>query len=324
MLVRLDRHGPVAVVTLDRPEKRNALSVALRRELAACFRALASDRDTCAMVLTGAGTAFCAGMDRSEFGGDADHRRDLFESSKELFASLGELPIPAIAAINGPALGGGSALAASCDIRLAAPATRLGHPEVALGIPASYAALLGMFPEQVARELAYTGRILTAEEALALGAVREVVADPVGRGVALGLEMARHGRAVRGSSSRPHAAVLPPAPGKRSSGSSVRRCSQGAEARAAVRTGRSVRRSARSARRMCGRGGAPRAAPRRRRRPLSGSPRRRSPDAARRARVRPASRASRCRSGAGSSDTAPARRAPSAAPGRCRCARPVP
>src|SRR5439155_786955 len=118
------------------------LSVALRRELAACFRALASDRDVCAMVLTGAGTAFCAGMDRSEFGGDADHRRDLFESSKELFASLGELPIPAIAAINGPALGGGSALAASCDIRLASPATRLGHPEVALGIPASYAALL--------------------------------------------------------------------------------------------------------------------------------------------------------------------------------------
>jgi len=85
VLVRLDRHGPVALVTLDRPEKRNALSVALRRELAACFRALASDRDACAMVLTGAGTAFCAGMDRSEFGGDADHRRDLFESSKELF-----------------------------------------------------------------------------------------------------------------------------------------------------------------------------------------------------------------------------------------------
>ena len=196
MLVRLDRHGPVTAVTLDRPQKRNALSVALRRELVACFRALASDRDVCAMVLTGAGTAFCAGMDRSEFGGDADHRRDLFESSKELFASLGELPIPAIAAINGPALGGGSALAASCDIRLASPAARLGHPEVALGIPASYAALLGMFPEQVARELAYTGRILTAEEALALGAVREVVADPVGRGVALGLEMARHGRAV--------------------------------------------------------------------------------------------------------------------------------
>ncbi|TMB05454.1 MAG: hypothetical protein E6J70_02205 [Deltaproteobacteria bacterium] len=67
---------------------------------------------------------------------------------------------------------------------------------MALGIPASYAALLGMFPEQVARELAYTGRILTAEEALALGAVREVVADPVGRGVALGIEMARHGRNV--------------------------------------------------------------------------------------------------------------------------------
>ncbi|MBI4729831.1 MAG: enoyl-CoA hydratase/isomerase family protein [Acidobacteria bacterium] len=195
-LVIVERHGAVAVVTLNRPEKRNALSIALRRRLASQLRSLAGDRAVAAVVLTGAPPAFCAGMDRTEFGGDRPHRRALLDSSRELYASLNELPVPAIAAVNGPALGGGFALAACCDVRLASPTATFGHPEVALRIPASYGALLRVLPDQAARELAYTGRILRADEALRLGIVRQVAEEVVGHALALAAEMAAHGRAV--------------------------------------------------------------------------------------------------------------------------------
>lgn len=195
-LVLLERAEGVATVTLNRPEKRNALSVALRRELGDAFEGLGSDPKVAVVILTGAGTAFCAGMDTTEFGGDAEHRRDLFETSTRLFASLGTLPRPVIAAVNGPALGGGFALAAMCDVRLASPGANFGHPEIALGIPPSYGALLRTLPDQVAREMAFTGRVVPAEEALALGIVREVHADVAARAHALAREMATHGGPV--------------------------------------------------------------------------------------------------------------------------------
>ena len=186
----------VATVTLNRPEKRNALSLELRRELAGAFDRVGADDDVAVVVITGAGTAFCAGMDRSQFGGDDENRRELWETSARLFDSLAAVPRPTIAAVNGPALGGGSALAAVCDVRLASPAATFGHPEITFGVPPSYAALLRMVPDQLARELAFTGRIVGAEEALALGIVREVHPDVLGRAHALAAEMAKHGRPV--------------------------------------------------------------------------------------------------------------------------------
>src|SRR5438445_8912542 len=111
----------VATVTMNRPEKRNALSLELRRALADVFDGLGADPAVAVVVLTGAGTAFCAGMDRSQFAGDRANREALYETSIRLFSSVARIPLPTIAAVNGPALGGGSALAAACDVRLASP-----------------------------------------------------------------------------------------------------------------------------------------------------------------------------------------------------------
>lgn len=195
-LVLVDSADGIATITLNRPEKRNALSIDLRVEGADVFSRVGADPDVAVVVITGAGSAFCAGMDRTQFGGDEAHKRQLYETSKRFFDVASSIPRPVIAAINGPALGGGFALAAVCDVRFAAPTATFGHPEITLGIPPSYAALLRALPDQVAREMAFTGRVIGAEEALALGIVREVLADPVARAHALAREMAVHGRAV--------------------------------------------------------------------------------------------------------------------------------
>jgi enoyl-CoA hydratase len=187
----------IAIVTFNRPEKRNALSIELRTELADEFDRLGTDPEVAVVIVTGAGTAFCAGMDRSQFGGDAEHKKQLFETSVRLFESLANVPRPTIAAVNGPALGGGSALAASCDVRLATPSATFGHPEITFGVPPSYAALLMLgLPDQLARELAFTGRILSAPEALELGVVRAIHDDVLAAAHELALQMTKHGRRV--------------------------------------------------------------------------------------------------------------------------------
>jgi len=195
-LVLVDSADAVATVTLNRPEKRNALSLELRRDLGDEFERLGAAADVAVVVLTGAGTAFCAGMDRTQFGGDDANRREIWETSNRLFDALSAVAAPVIAAVNGPALGGGCALAAVCDVRLASPTATFGHPEIKLGIPPSYAALLRMLPDQIAREMAFTGRVVEANEALALGIVREIADDVVGRAQELAKEMAQHGAAV--------------------------------------------------------------------------------------------------------------------------------
>jgi enoyl-CoA hydratase/carnithine racemase len=196
-LVLTTSAGGIATVTLNRPDKRNALSIDLRRELAETFDRMGADAAVSVVVVTGAGTAFCAGMDRSQFGGDQANREALYESTTRLFSSLAAVPVPTIAAVNGPALGGGSALAALCDVRLASPSATFGHPEISFGVPPSYAALLLLgLPDHLAREFAFTGRIAAAEEALALGIIRGIHEDVVEGAVALGREMAKHGRGV--------------------------------------------------------------------------------------------------------------------------------
>jgi enoyl-CoA hydratase/carnithine racemase len=187
-LLSIERHDDAALVTLRRPEKRNALSIELRLELADAFERLSGDDGVGCIVLTGAGTAFCSGMDTTQFGGDLEHRTRLVETSTVAFEAVGNCRHPIVAAVNGPALAGGFALALLCDLRIAAPTAIFGYPELPRGIPPSYAAARAVLPATVAQELCLTGRLVKAEEAHRLGIVREIARDEV---AARGLELAQ-------------------------------------------------------------------------------------------------------------------------------------
>jgi enoyl-CoA hydratase len=163
-LHREDAGDGVVRLTLNRPEKRNALSFELRDALADALEGEAG-----AFVITGAGSAFCAGMDVTQFGGDAANRARIVETSTRLFRALAFCPVPVVAYVNGPALAGGFALALFCDLRFAAPEATFGFVEVARGIPASYAAARAALPEGVARDLCMTGRVIDAAEGRRLG-----------------------------------------------------------------------------------------------------------------------------------------------------------
>ena len=175
-LLSIEPHDDVAVVTLQRPEKRNALSIDLRVELKHAFERLARDDSVACIVLTGAGSAFCSGMDTSQFGGDIEHRRRLVETSTGAFHAVGRCPKPVVAAVNGPALAGGFALALLCDVRIASEQATFGYPELPIGIPPSFAAARAALSPAVARELCLTGRVVAAAEAERLGIASAVCA----------------------------------------------------------------------------------------------------------------------------------------------------
>jgi len=134
-------------------------------------------------VLTGAGTAFCSGMDVTQFGGERPHKEELLASSVACFEAIARFPKPLVAYVNGPAIAGGFAIALLCDIRVAALEARMGFPELGRHIPPSYAAARAALPDALARELCLTGRLLSAGEARELG----VVSDIGGPGAALGM-----------------------------------------------------------------------------------------------------------------------------------------
>jgi enoyl-CoA hydratase len=170
---RLD--GGVALLTLNRPEKRNALSIEMRFELGRLFEELGADESVRCLVLTGAGSAFCAGMDVTQFGGDIENRHRIVESSIAAFGRLGRFPKPAVAAVNGPAIAGGFALALLCDVRVASTEARFGFGELPRGVPPSYASARAALPAALASELTLTGRLVHAAEALDLRIVSDVV-----------------------------------------------------------------------------------------------------------------------------------------------------
>jgi enoyl-CoA hydratase/carnithine racemase len=143
------------------------------------------------VVLTGAGPAFCSGMDTGQFGGDLEHRRQLVETSTLAFETVGNCRRPIVAAVNGPAIAGGFALSLLCDLRIASPSAVFGYPELPRGIPPSYAAARAVLPATIAQELCLTGRLVKADEAQKLGIVREVASDVVARGLELAQRVAQ-------------------------------------------------------------------------------------------------------------------------------------
>ena len=172
----LELEDGTALLTLNRPAKRNALSRALRLEIVERLDALAKNDDVRAVVLTGAEPAFCAGFDRSEFGGGGE-MGEVFAESLEYHRRVYTFAKPLIAAVNGPALGGGCDLAAMCDFRLASSTAAFGQPQVRFGAPAAYELMRAVLGTGVAREMCLTGRRYDAQEALAIGLVNRVV-DP--------------------------------------------------------------------------------------------------------------------------------------------------
>ncbi len=175
----VERRGRVAIITVNRPEKLNALNVATRREILAVFEQLRGDPDVRVVVITGAGDkAFIAGADIQEFAGrTALEQRELMRASRA-FDVMEDFPKPVIAMINGYALGGGCELAMACDLRIASTRAKLGQPEIKLGIipgGGGTQRLPRLVGEGKAMELILTGEMIGAEEALRLGLVNQVV-----------------------------------------------------------------------------------------------------------------------------------------------------
>jgi enoyl-CoA hydratase len=177
-MLRID--GPwdgIATLTLDRPERKNALSIELRDRLADVLDALAADEAVRVVVLTGEGDVFSAGFDLKEFeqaAGDATFGERLWASSDRYHRTVLEFPLPIVAAVNGPAIAGGFDLAVMCDIRVAARTARFSHPEVTFG-DVVYSPLHDLVGAAVARDLCFTGRAVDASEALSLRLVSRVV-----------------------------------------------------------------------------------------------------------------------------------------------------
>jgi enoyl-CoA hydratase len=177
--LRVEMSGEVAVLTLDRPEKRNALNAVLRDEIADAIEAIDADEQTKVVVLTGAGSAFCAGFDLTEFDQGGDVIGQFAENPHNPFRFhevLGAFSKPLVGAINGPALAGGFDLAAQCDVRIASDAAVFGHPEIKFGAPTIVSQLSHIVGGAIARDLCLSGRRIDATEAHRIGLVIKVVA----------------------------------------------------------------------------------------------------------------------------------------------------
>ena len=183
--LRLSRPSPgVALVTLDNPAQRNAMSGPMTEAWAETVRELRADPEVRCVVVTGEGSAFCSGGDPKWIAGEPDapvHRlRERMLGFYRAWLSVRDLEVPTIAAINGPAVGAGLCLALACDLRYAAASARMSVPFVRLGMHAGMAAtytLPNVVGEAHARDLLLTGRMVGAEEAFRMGMVSSVSPD---------------------------------------------------------------------------------------------------------------------------------------------------
>jgi enoyl-CoA hydratase len=181
--VKVERTGPVATVTIVRPDKMNALSAEVVADLADAFARVAADaapgdEPTRAAILTGTGKAFVAGADIAQMQAMTPVQAKAFsDAGHRLMASIEALPFPVIAAVNGFALGGGLELALACDFIYAAENAKLGQPEVSLAVIPGFggtARLARRVGVARAREIVYRGHMLSAAEGLAVGLVNAV------------------------------------------------------------------------------------------------------------------------------------------------------
>jgi enoyl-CoA hydratase/carnithine racemase len=183
--VRAERRGALAIWTIDRPDRRNALARATVRELWRLAREAEGDRTLRAIVLTGAGgQAFCAGADLKERQGmDEVEVRDFLALYRAAFGAIDRLPVPVVAAIDGVAFGGGLELALACDFRVASRGAQVGLTETSLAIipgAGGTQRLVRAIGGARAKELIVFGRRLSAAQAHAIGLVSELAGEGEG------------------------------------------------------------------------------------------------------------------------------------------------
>jgi methylglutaconyl-CoA hydratase len=180
-LVRYEVRAPAAVLTLNRADRRNALSRQLIADLDAAVRRAADDPAARCVIITGDGPAFCAGMDldelRSTLTADTEVIWADAQRLAELFDRIYSLPKPTIAAVNGAAVAGGAGLVTVCDLALSVPTAKFAYPEVRRGLVAAMVLphLLRHVGERAARYLLLTGELIDAEEAARVGLINQVV-----------------------------------------------------------------------------------------------------------------------------------------------------
>ena len=185
MAIRIERsEGGIATVILDNPAKRNALDMEHAEALVAAAQQLQREPGVRCVVVTGAGSAFCSGADlgslRSQEATGVLGRRELLGDYYRAFLEIHGLPMPTVAAVNGPAVGAGLNLALSCDIRLAAASARFGATFTRLGIHPGGGAihmLTSLVGPALAAELIFAAELIDADRALSMGLVNRVVAD---------------------------------------------------------------------------------------------------------------------------------------------------
>lgn len=177
------RHGQIAELRLDHPEKMNALTLTMLDQLAGHLETIERDQDVAAVMMTAEGErAFCTGADINDWGtlGPAEFARHWVRDGHRLFDRLARLSKPTIAVLQGHAFGGGLELAAACDIRVMAPKAALALPEAGVGIVPGWSGtqrLLRLLPEPMVKEMALFGNRIKAERALACGFVATVEDD---------------------------------------------------------------------------------------------------------------------------------------------------
>ena len=172
--LNFEKDDEIAILTLNRPDKRNALSRELRDEICACIEEAEHSESIKAVVVTGAGSVFCAGFDLSEF--QQTDMQAVFAHSTAYHHKVYNSAVPLVAAVNGPAMAGGMDLAAMCDLRVVSRDARFAQPQVKMGVPAAVDLMRTLLPESVARDLCLTGRQIEPDEALRCGFANEVVA----------------------------------------------------------------------------------------------------------------------------------------------------
>ena len=181
MNLLIEDQGTVRIITLNRPEKRNALDTALTRDLLAALRTADAEEGMHCVVLTGAGPGFCAGADLSEFKGLKDPKaaKTRADLTMQLHLVFSKMDTPVVTAINGAAMGGGAGLAIAGDMAVMAESARIGYPETKHGIVAAIvmANLVRQVGHKAAFELVALGEPIGAARALELGMVNRVVPD---------------------------------------------------------------------------------------------------------------------------------------------------